>query len=292
MAQIDITNTINVNLSGVPRGLSNFVVANTVIFTNETAGFSDQWRSYVSPDDVANDFGTDSLTNYMATKLFAPSPNLRSGNGTLYIVPYVAQNATSGNALTENIVANVDNFKTVSNGELELTIDGVVTTLTKMNFTGVKTLQDVANVILAKNPDCFVTVETTGSAQALKFTSKLYGTNSNVTLGTITGGAGVDISGANYLNATSITNTAGTNAVDTETLAQAINRVKEKISFGIVLDTCYRENDSIKANATSIETMDMIYVEPTVSLNNIGVLGKQGMKETDKVILNIMLEKE
>lgn len=275
MAQIDITNTININLSGQPRGLSNFVVANTVIFSNEQAGFSEQFRSYVSPDDVAKDFGSNSVTSYMATKLFAPTPNLRSGRGTLYVVPYIATNATSGSVTTEDLTANVDDFKTISNGELKLTIDGTEVTLKQMNFTGIKKLSDIANVILAKNPDCFIEVVSDSAAQKLKFTSKRFGTDSEVAIETISGGTGTDISGANYLNGSTVTTTAGVNAVDTETLVEAINRVKEKISFGIILDTCYRENAAVKANATNIETMDKIYAEVTASLDNMGVLGSE-----------------
>lgn len=272
MAQIDITNTINIDLSATPRGLSNFIVANTVIFSNEKADFSNEFKSYVSADEVAKDFGNNSVTSYMATKLFAPSPNLRSGRGTLYIVPYVSKNATSGSSTTGDLTANLENFKSVSNGELKLIIDGEDTVLTKMNFTGVKKLSDIADVILAKGVDCFIEVV---DDQKLKFTSKRFGTDSEVTFDTVASGSGIDIGGTDYLNGSSAIISTGTNAVDTETLSEAISRVQEKISFGIVLDTCYRENASIKANATNIETMDKIYVDVTASLENIGILGSE-----------------
>ena len=95
MAEISLTNTINVSLTQTPQGLSEYVIANTALFSNETAGFSDEYRVYVAPSDVATDFGTDSLTYKMATAMFAQSPNLRTGRGSLYVVPYVATNATS-----------------------------------------------------------------------------------------------------------------------------------------------------------------------------------------------------
>lgn len=281
MAQIDITNTINIDLSSAPRGLSNFVVANTVIFSNERADFSSEFRSYVNADDVAKDFGSDSVTSYMATKLFAPSPNLRSGRGTLYVVPYVATNATSGSSTTGILTTNIENFKSVSNGELKLIIDGEDVVLTKMNFTGVKKLSDIADVILAKGVDCFIEVV---DDQKLKFTSKRFGDDSEITFDTITEGSGTDIAGTNYLDGGNATSVTGTNAEDTESLPEAISRVSEKISFGIVLDTCYRDNSSVKSNATNIETMDKRYIEVTASLDNIGVLGSDlllgGFKHT------------
>lgn len=271
MPEIDITNTVEVTLTGTPRGLSNFVVANTILLTNEKAGFSEEYKAYVSSNDASSDFGSDSVTNYMIQKMFAVSPNLRSGGGTLYVVPYVATNATSGTVTTKSITSNIDNFKTVSNGELKIVIDGVETVLTKMNFTGIKNLQDIVNVILAKNPDCYIEVV---ENDKIKFTSKRFGTDSTINIETVTNGSGEDISAITFLNAQSLTPVEGTNAVDTEKASEALLRVYDKISAGIVLDTCYRENNSIKAMATAVETLDMRYVDVTTSLKNIDVLGK------------------
>lgn len=272
MPEIDIVNTVNVTLTGTPRGLSNFVVANTILLTNEKAGFSDEYKAYVSANEGAEDFGSDSVTYYMMQKAFAVTPNLRSGNGTLYVVPYVATNATSGNVTTDAIVANLDNFKNVTNGELQLAINGKTVKLTKMNFTGIKTVADIVKVILNKNPDCYVEVI---DKNKIKFTSKLFGEDSTINVEKFTSGAGDDISGATFLNAQSLTPTSGTNSVDTETASEALLRVLEKISAGVVLDTCYRENASIKAMATTAETLDIRYVDVTSSLKNIEVLGKE-----------------
>lgn len=272
MPEIDITNTVNITLTGTPRGLSNFVVANTILLTNEKAAFSDEYKAYVSANDGAADFGSDSVTNYMIQKMFAVSPNLRSGGGTLYVVPYVATNATSGTVSTDAITANVDNFKAVTNGELQLVIDGVETKLDKMNFSGIKTVADIVKVILAKNPDCYI--EAT-SDDKIVFTSKRFGTESTINVEAFADGSGEDISGSTYLNAQSLSPTAGKNAVDTEKASEALLRVYDKISAGVVLDTCYRENDSIKAMATAAETLDIRYIDVTTSLKNIEILGKE-----------------
>lgn len=84
---------------------------------------------------------------------------------------------------------------------------------------------------------------------------------------------GTDITGANYLNTSAVTPVAGTNAVNTESLTDAINRISDKIFVGAVLDTCYRDNASILANSTAIQAMDKIYFEATASLLNIDELG-------------------
>jgi len=268
MAEISLTNTINVSLSATPSGLSEFVIANTGLFSTDTPSFADEYRVYTSPRDVATDFGSSSLTYKMANAIFAQSPNIRTGRGSLYIVPYVATSGTQGTASTAAITGNINNFKTVDDGALKLTIDGVAVQLSNLNFTGITTTDDIIEVILAKTPDCFITQPTTN---VVKFTSKTVGTTSTIAFASSS--SGTDITGANYLNTSGVTPVAGTDASDTESLTDAINRVSDKIFFGGVLDTCYRDNASILANSTAIQAMDKLYFEATASLLNIDELG-------------------
>ena len=270
MSQIPVSYTTSVNMSSAPRGLSTRVVANIGLFSNEAADFSEPYRVYMSPAGVVEDFGSDSVTAAMANAIYAQSPNLTSGRGSLYIFPYVATNATNGYVETGDISANIDNFKTVSDGSLTITIDGTDKVLTKLNFTGIKTLQDIANVLLAKLPDCYI--EVTGSNKKLKFSSKRFGTSSTIAITTTTG-ASYDIAGSSYLNAGSLSPTAGVNVVDTESLPEAVTRVLETVYFGQILDTCYRDNASIVANATALASTERNYFEVTSSLENIDVLG-------------------
>jgi hypothetical protein len=271
MAEISLTNTINVSLSATPSGLSEFVIANTGLFSTDTPSFADEYRVYTSPRDVATDFGSSSLTYKMANALFAQSPNIRTGRGSLYVIPYVATSGTQGTAETPNLIGNIDNFKLITDGALKLTIDGVAVQLSNLNFSGITTIADVVNVILSKTPDCFVEAVTGTSTASVKFTSKLIGTTSTIAFAT--SATGTDITGANYLNTSAVTPVAGTNAVNTESLTDAVNRISDKIFIGGVLDTCYRDNASILANATSIQAMDKIYFEGTASLINIDELG-------------------
>lgn len=271
MAEISLTNTINVSLTATPQGLSEYVIANTGLFTTDTASFADEYRVYTSPRDVATDFGSTSLTYKMANAMFAQSPNIRTGRGSLYVIPYVAESGTQGYAETPNIIGNIDNFKTVTDGALKITIDSHVTQLSNINFTGITDIDDIVSVILSKLPDCFVEAVTGTSSAAVKFTSKLIGEDSSIAFSA--SATGTDITGANYLNTSAVVPVDGTNATDTESLIDAINRVSEKIFFGAVLDTCYRDNDSISSNSVSIQAMDKIYFEGVSSLGNIEVLG-------------------
>lgn len=277
MSQIPVSYTTSVNMSAAPRGLSNRVIANIGLFSNEQAGFAGEFKGYLSPSEVAKDFGSDSVTAAMANAIYAQSPNLTSGRGMLYVIPYIATNSTSGFVKTADLSSNIQNFKSVSNGQLALAIDGVTYTFSKLNFTSITTLQDIANVLLAKLPDCFIeveeeTVEET-TTQKLKFTSKRFGYASAVEIVAVTNPTGIDLSAASYFIKDSAVTTAGSNAVDQETLPEAFARVAEKVYFGQILDTCFRDNASILQNATDLAASERNYFEATSSLENINVLG-------------------
>lgn len=269
MTEINYANTINVNVSGTPQGMTGFVTANIGLFTNEVAGFADEYKVYVNASSVAEDFGSDSLTYKMANAIFAQSPNLRSGSGSLIVAPYVATNGTQGKAVTPELNETVlTNFKTVTDGEFIITACGHEIKLSKLDFSAVQTLDDIVKVMNAKNPDVWITVDD----KKIIFTCKEVGENSTISFKS---GAGTDITDANYLNLGSAILTSGTNAKDGETLGEAVTRVNNKIFFGGVLDTVFRENKSIENNAKVIEALSKkVYIADTASLNNIGVLGK------------------
>lgn len=259
--------TVNVSLSTAQSGLQEPVTANLVLFSNEAANFSTPYKAYIEPTEATKDFGTNSKTAQMVNAIFAQSPNLRSANGTLYVVPYLATDATSASFTTEDISANIEAFQAVSNGGLKLTIDGqTAVELKNMNFTACETLEDIANVILNKKPDCFVTVD----EGTLVFTSKTVGASSSIVLASPT--SGTDITGATLLNVTAGTDTAGADSSDTETLLEAIARIEKDIYFGAILDTCERENSYITTIATSIQASNRALFHGNCSLQNIAVL--------------------
>lgn len=283
MTEISYTNTINVNVSGTPQGMTDFVTANIGLFSNEVAGFADEYKVYVNASGVAEDFGSDSLTYKMANAIFAQSPNLRSGSGSLIVAPYVATSGTQGKAVTPELNETIlSNFKTVTDGEIVITACGHDIKLSKLDFSSVKTLDDVVKVMNAKNPDVWISVD----GKKIVFACKEVGTKSTISFSA--GVTGTDITKIEYLNTADAVITAGTNAKDGEALSDAVTRVNNKIYFGGVLDTVFRENESIENNAKVIEAISKkVYIADTASLNNISVLGKAikegGYKKTKVV---------
>lgn len=283
MAEISYTNTVNVTLTGTPRGMSAFNTNNICLFSNEVANFADPYKVYVSSAAPAADFGSDSITAKMANAIFAQSPNLRTGTGSLIIAPYVATNATSGYAQTPNIANNLSNFQTVTDGALTIIADGKEIKFTGLDFSSVKSVEDIVTVLLGRNPDIKIEVVTSELEKSIKFTSKGLGTTSTIA---ISGGVGgTDLTGVSYLNTSAVEPVAGKNAVDGEKLSDAVLRIAGKTFFGVILDTCFRENESIIANAKAVEAVSKkLYVDVTGSLNNITTLGdtviKGGYKKT------------
>ena len=259
--------TVNVSLSATPSGLQEPVTANIVLFTNEQANFAAPYKAYIEPTQAVVDFGTNSKTAQMVAEVFAQSPNLRTANGTLFVCPYVATDATQGNFVTSDITANIEAFQAVTNGALKLTIDGQTPIeLKNMNFTACDTLQDIANVILAKRPDCFITV----NEGALVFTSKTVGASSSIVLDSAS--VGTDLTDATLLNISAGTSTDGVNSSDTETLLEAIARMEQDVYFGGILDACYRENSYITTIAPQIQATNRALFHGNCSLQNIEVL--------------------
>ena len=268
--EVPLSYTVNVSLSATPAGLADFNTNSIAIFSNEVADFSENYKVYLSSSEVEVDFGSESLTYKMAKSLFTPVPNFRTGGGYLYIFPFKGINATSASATTPNISLNVDNFRAVSNGVLNIEIDGEETQVTNLDFTMVKTVADIANVIRNKNLDIYVEV----IDGCIKFTSKRFGSASCISILTATNDVGTDIASEAFLKKAEVVVTEGVDASG-DSLAHAVKEALAQVYFGGVLTTQYQDNVTLLENATAIEELDVTYYESMTSLKNIAVLGSE-----------------
>ena len=280
MAEISSINTVRVTLSATPKGLSEANTASIVIFTNEEASKSGEYFAPMSPSEVADIFGSDSRTFAMANAILGQTPNIRTARGSLYIVPYVAVDATRGNFVTPNIKANINAFSLVKDGALKINVNGQNKEVKGLNFTGCKTAKDIAEVINSANLDVEVIGTDAETSSTITFASKLVGETSVITFLTPTGGT--DISTTNYLNTEAGIATQGANSSATETLAEAIARIDAKLSFGGILTTQELENAEIIKTAQAVQALDHIFFIDTNSLDNIEVLGAE-IKEASLV---------
>lgn len=269
--QIPLSYVINVSLSTTPQGLADFNTNSIAIFSNEPLQIPALYTVCYSPQDAIAAAGSNSLTAKMATALFTPVPNFRTGLGVLYIFPFKGVNATAGRLTTADISANIANFKEVTNGAANFTIDGTTTLIQGLDFSAVKTLADIAQVIQDQNPDMDVKVDETG--KMLVFTSRNVGEESAITISTAIGEGITDLFGSTLLNGEGATSTTGTNTSG-QTLAEAVMAAEEQVFFGGILTTQYADNATVLANAQVIQALDKVYFEVTQSHHNISILGQ------------------
>ena len=268
MAEIALSNTANITLASVPSGVAEPSINSIALFTIESPSQTGAYTAHVSSDTVEKLYGTNSLTTKMAKAIFSQTPNLRTGDGTLYVIPYVGTSATSATWTSADLSSNLSTIKTVTNGSLKLTIDGgTAVEVTGLDFSNVTDFNDVAKVLQGAGFDLFIDATTNG----VKFTSKRVGTDSSIAFSAAT--SGTDLAGSGYLNGSGGTVVAGTDSTSQETLAEAVTRVKDTISFGGVLTTQMLENSAILVNAVTIQTYNMLWMDATCSLVNISVLG-------------------
>ncbi|MBZ5673709.1 MAG: DUF3383 domain-containing protein [Acidobacteriia bacterium] len=261
---LPVSNVINVTITTTPSGLTEKNVNSLALFTQDQPLNLEQFGIYISAAQVASNYGTNSKTAQMANAVFSQVPNVLSGNGRLVIVPMLgAVSATHGNVQTPNISANLSSIIAVTNGNLRVTIDGVVTNVGNLNFTNCVTWSDVAAVLQAGIQDALVTALTNG----LQFTSKKVGTSSTVALGTYAGG-GTDLSGAGYLNAAGETATAGANSSG-ETVLQCLARTSGLVGYVPIMSTLDLEDAAIVAVATGIQAQDNMFFQHCASTQDI-----------------------
>lgn len=89
MAQLAISNIINVSVSQSNLGLNSYNTSNLALFSDETpqSTFGTQgFKAYVDDSSVAADFGTGSKTYFQALGVFSQQPNILAGNGQLIVI--------------------------------------------------------------------------------------------------------------------------------------------------------------------------------------------------------------
>lgn len=271
MTVLPVSNIVNVTITNTPSGLTEKNVNSLALFTTESPTVLGDFGVYISAAQAAADYGTSSVTAQMANAIFAQTPNLRSGDGRLVIIPLQASvGATSGDSTTADISANLADILDVTDGDLEVTVDGVAYELTGLDFTNATDFAGVATVIDAALLNANVTAPT---ASTLKFTSKKVGLTADVSFDAASGGSGTDLAAAGYFNASGATDTSGADASG-ETIADAIARIESQVSFVGVITNLEMQDSVIESLSDTIQAQDRMFLHHVSSTVDIsGGLG-------------------
>ena len=266
MSVLPVNNIINVTITNTPSGLSEKNVNSLGLFTTETPSNLDAYQVYISAAQVAEDYGTSSVTAAMANAIFAQSPNLRTGTGRLVIMPMQsAVSATSGNVTTADISANLSDILLVDDGDLRVTVDGVNYDLTGVDFTNATDMTGVATILNGLVANCIVTAPT---ASTLKFLSKKVGDDADVAITAVPSGTGTDLSDTGYFNSAGATVTSGADASG-ETIADAIARTSGAVSYVGVITNLEMEDDVLEATSDAIQAQDRMFLHHVCSTVDI-----------------------
>lgn len=238
MADLSITNVVNVFLNEPQAGISEYKVNNLAIFTKTQplVSMTDGYAIYKDSISVGNDFGTTSEVFEQAVAIFSQSPNILSANGDLVVIPMLLnQPATAGKFETSDIFANISAITAIDDGEFTIAIDGGASAnITGLDFTSAENLTDIAGVIDAKLTGAVATADILQGK--IIITSEFTGSSSSIEITAYTGGTGTDISGATLFDFENATETIG-RALGDETILEAIVRTQNLVFYFGILST-------------------------------------------------------
>lgn len=242
---IPITYFVNAQQIAPQQGLEPLKTGTVLLLTDEQPAqeISTPYIISRTATNVANTWGTETETAKQANAIFSQSPNILIGGGYLIVAPYQTITpapipATAGTLTTTDILANLTNLTSVTDGALTISIDGdTAQEITDIDLSAATTLDDIATILSGKITGATVSANET----SLIFTSDTTGATSSVAIEATTGASITDLYGTDYLNGAAATAVQGTNAVQpepqTETLTQAITRLSKIIYFEGILTT-------------------------------------------------------
>lgn len=135
---------VTVNLSPLAAATRSFGVL-MVAGDSDVINGVERFRTYLTIDGVAADFGVDAPEYKAAAAYFGQTPKPKTVMiGRWFRAAASAQNIGGILSASEQVLSN---FTGISNGGFVISIDGVVKTLTALDFSGVTNLNGVASVI-------------------------------------------------------------------------------------------------------------------------------------------------
>lgn len=243
MAELALTNIINISVAAAQTGAGEYNTSNLALFTEEAFDsdtFGDLgYKIYLSPQEVATDFGTSSKTYAMANAIFSQQPNILAGGGYLVVIPLIVE------------VQTITPSAAPASGTYVINFGGDQTAAVNWNDTAaqiqakVRTLTGLESAVVTGTLATLVTVTFNG----------YYG---NAALMTITSNT---LNGGITLTVDQLT--AG------EVIADAITRTEDLVQyFGVMVDVILGSSDTDGA-ATVIQALNKIMFVVSRDSNDI-----------------------
>lgn len=277
MAKLDIGNVIRVTLLSALKGLSDVNTSALALFVDEEpipADYGD-YQIYLSPDAVADDFGSSSDAYRLAVMAFSSSPNIMSGGGYLVIIPKKQDAAASAATI-------------IGTGPVDLTALGATDYTIKAAIDGGAAAEIAIGAIDATS---MATAEASLNSYDLETAGLVFELTGELTAATVvlksaTAGASSAIvisdssTGTDIASPLKIAGQSATGAVaGVERLKDAVLRTRELVDyFGIIANEKLADAALVEF-ARTVQTMDKLYFAPS---SNHGDAGNAGVFATIK----------
>ena len=237
-----IREVVQVSLLRAPP-LANTDNPNAVMLVTEDQNgpldSNNRYKAYGSPDGVAEDFGSLSKTAQHARTFFSQSPNPLDAGGSL-IVGYWRSSSEDVDATAATLEGGelntqlvIDEIRKVDDGAFDVDVDGTTVSISALDFTGITSLEDIAQVI----HDALASESPSSSAEALtssiKITSDTTGSTSSLTFltdpdtGTFIG----DLLNLTEGSGAELTQGTDSSTLDPETKVEALDALNAEVKF-------------------------------------------------------------
>lgn len=268
MAKLDISNVIRVTLLSALKGLSDVNTSALALFTDETpipADYGD-YQVYLSPDGVADDFGSTSETYRLAVMVFSQAPNILTGGGYLVIIP--KEQTALATAATIMSTGPVDlTTLTADDYNIRAAIDGAAAAnivIGELDLTSLATAEASLNAYAVETAGLVFELAGELSAAFITLKSDTTGASSAIVISTAT--AGTDISAPLKIAGQSATGAAA----GVERLKDAVLRTTGIVNyFGIVANEILSTDAEFLEFARAVQTMDKLYFSASTTLGDI-----------------------
>lgn len=145
MAQIPVNSIVTVNISVSPTFPARAGFGTLLCVTKETGvlNLANRVRSYGPGDSVAEDWGSTSEVTKLATAYFSQSPKPTSFMVGIRFETDQAANINGGTVLSTELAT----FQAITDGTFTISIDGVSTNFTGLDFSSATGMGDIATAI-------------------------------------------------------------------------------------------------------------------------------------------------
>ena len=247
-------------------------------------------------EQVAEMFGVDSMTYKGVRAMKIQQRNLFNlANGRLVIMRTNGTNATRASYTTISITETIISaLQKVTDGYIGINVDGNLIKLTKLDFSKIQTVKDIADVFNKQSElKCDISID---GEDKIKFTSKTLGTKGSITMEALTDMTGTDLSTSTYLDITNGSVEPGVDGTDEMSIPEGIDYYSTRVLFCCFTTVQEIDVDVVKAINDKLKDIEeqqhkvFVYNAPSLKavrdINNKIFAPKGGMLQCMHLIVS------